>query len=222
MFDLILLISTAVTLPYLMCGINPAIIVTRALTGGDIRKLGSGNAGLTNTIRSVGKHAGVAVLLLDLLKGFAAVWLVRLCGYYVLSLNISDPASGLFYINYIAAAAAAVGHAFPVWYSFRGGKSVLVTLAVTLTIQWQAGLVLFALFLLIMFVSGYVSLGSVIAGSLYPFGVLAVTHYIYSSASLWLDFVFAAVVAAVLVVKHKDNIARLRAHTEKKMLHKKK
>jgi len=216
--NIILCIVTAVILPYLICGVNPAIAVTKILTGKDIRAMGSGNAGLTNTIRSVGKPAAAAVLVIDIAKGFIAVYAVRIIALKLFGTDLYAAGAGFYYINFIAAAAAALGHAFPLWYNFKGGKSVLVTFSVTLAIEWQSALILFGLFLLVLLISGYVSLGSVIAGGLYPVGVYIVSRFMYASPTAVLDGFFSIFLAALLVIKHKDNIKRLIDGAEKKML----
>lgn len=220
----VLLFMAAAVLPYLICSVNPAIIVTYIRTGKDIRTMGSGNAGLTNTMRSVGKGAAAVVLVIDLIKGAASVLLVRylfaLFGAGFLDANVQS--DELFFVNYIAAAAALLGHRFPLYYKFKGGKSVMVTLSCLLAIETGAALICLGVFVLVLLITGYVSLGSIIAASMIPVSTLLTSLFYYHSASTAANTVLALFIGGMIVYFHKENIVRLKAGTEKRMLHKKK
>lgn len=212
---IICFIITAV-LPYLLCGINSAIIVTKIKTGEDIRTMGSGNAGLTNTLRTQGKLAALFVLIGDVAKGVLSVFFVGLS--FKLLAGIDPWAAGCEYewVLYASGASAILGHVFPVYYGFKGGKGVLVTVAVLLAIDWIPAVILLGIFGLIVAVSKYVSLGSCIAAVLYPFTVL-IFGIMEESPCRWGNFAFSALIAFLIVFMHHENIKRLLNHTEKKI-----
>lgn len=146
---------------YLLGSLNSSVIVGK-FYGIDIRQHGSGNAGTTNTLRVLGKKAALFVLVGDLLKGILAY----LVGYYIL--KAAMPAfTGYPVINsevggMIGGIAAIIGHILPVYFSFKGGKGVLTTLAVVFMIDWLAAVILLAIFVIIVAITRYVSLGSII------------------------------------------------------------
>ncbi len=207
-------------LPYLLCGINSAIIVTKIKSGEDIRTLGSGNAGLTNTLRTQGKAAALLVLLGDLGKGVLSVILVGVS--FRLLAGIDPWAAGCEYewVLYASGASAILGHVFPVYYGFKGGKGVLVTVAVLLAIDWIPAVILLGIFGLIVAVSKYVSLGSCIAAVLYPFTVL-VFGIIEKSPCYMGNFICSGLIALLIIFMHRENIKRLIHRTEKKIGEKK-
>ncbi|MCM1054281.1 MAG: glycerol-3-phosphate 1-O-acyltransferase PlsY [Bacteroides sp.] len=212
---IICFVITAV-LPYLLCGINSAIIVTKIKSGEDIRNLGSGNAGLTNTLRTQGKAAALFVLIGDVAKGVLSVIFVGL-GFKLLA-GIDPWAAGSQYewVLYASGAFAILGHVFPIYYGFKGGKGVLVTVAVLLAIDWIPAVILLGIFGLIVAVSKYVSLGSCIAAVLYPFTVL-IFGIMEKSPCYWGSFACSALIAFLIVFMHRENIKRLADHTEKKL-----
>ncbi len=208
-------------LPYLLCGINTAIIVTKLKSGEDIRTLGSGNAGLTNTLRTQGKLAALFVLLGDVAKGVLSVILVGLS--FRLLANIDPWSAGCEYewVLYASGASAILGHVFPIYYGFKGGKGVLVTVAVLLAIDWLPAVILLGIFGIIVAVSKYVSLGSCIAAFLYPFTVL-IFGIIEKSPCFTGNFICSGLIAVLIIFMHRENIKRLVSHTEKKIGEKKK
>ena len=150
MGGLLIIIITA----YLLGSINSAIIISRVKHNDDIRNHGSGNAGMTNVLRTYGKGDAVLTLLGDMLKIAIAVFIARmLCGEEGAYL------AGLFGI---------VGHILPIYYKFKGGKGVIAAATTILIIDWQIFLLLFGLFVIVVAISRYVSLGSVICGIAYP------------------------------------------------------
>ncbi len=208
-------------LPYLLCGINSAIIVTKIKSGDDIRTLGSGNAGLTNTLRTQGKLAALFVLLGDVAKGVLSVVFVGLSFSLLADIDPWSAGSEYEWALYASGASAILGHVFPVYYGFKGGKGVLVTVAVLLAIDWLPAVILLGIFGLIVAVSKYVSLGSCIAAALYPFTVL-IFGIIEKSACFWGNFICSGFIAILIIFMHRENIKRLIHHTEKKLGEKKK
>jgi glycerol-3-phosphate acyltransferase PlsY len=207
-------IAFAIIVPYLICSINPAIIAARLKHGKDIREMGSGNPGLTNTLRTMGKSAAAVVLLFDVLKGVIAILSIRLFADLVpYDFGFFSPTA----LMWIGSLSAVFGHCYPVYYKFKGGKAVLVTVATGLVINWLAALIALVLFILIVLVSRYVSLGSVIAGSLYPVCVGLVGYYVQDNEYTFVSVMFSSMVALLLVFKHRANIKRLIAGTEKRL-----
>ena len=201
--------------PYLLCGVNTAIIVTKIKTGKDIRTMGRGNAGLTNTLRTQGKLAALFVLLGDVAKGVLSVILVGLAFKYLGGVDPRAAGSAYEWVLYAAGTSAILGHVFPIYYGFKGGKGVLVTCSVLFAIDWLPALILLAVFAIIVAISKYVSLGSIIAGSLYPFTVLLFS-IMEKSPCFWGNFLFSGLMGLTIVFMHRQNIKRLRDHTEKK------
>lgn len=208
--------AVMVLLPYLLCSINSAIIVTRIKSGKDIRTLGSGNPGLTNTLRTQGKIAALFVLIGDVAKGVLSIIGVWLCFRYLAGIDPHAKEIGYEWVLYAAGVFATLGHMFPVYYGFKGGKGVLVTVSVLLAIDWLPAVILFGLFAVVVAITRYVSLGSCIAAFLYPFAVL-IFGIIESNPSIVLNVIFSAVIGAMIIIMHRENIKRLINHTEKKL-----
>ncbi len=183
---------------YLLGSISFALWLVRWRTGSDIREVGSGNAGATNVLRAHGKALAVAVALLDVAKGTAAVLVVRLV--------TADP-------RYAAAAAlaAVLGHVFPLYSGFRGGKGVATAVGAFLALAPLATVLCLAVFLLVVAVSRYVSLGSVVAIVLLPPAAGLLFHAPRAVVAA------AAATAVVVVFKHIDNLKRLARGEERKL-----
>ena len=178
-----------------------AIVIGKVFYGVDVRKQGSGNPGATNTLRVLGKKAGIAVLLLDIGKGALAVFLgYRLVHFRSASIIYADP--DIIY-PCICAALAVLGHVFSPFLKFKGGKGVATSIGVVLALQPIAALVMIVTFILILMFTRYVSLGSIIGAVIYPlYNLIFYTH------SLVL-LLFSIGLAALILIRHKDNIARL-------------
>ena len=187
---------------YLLGSVNTAIILS-ALKGKDIRKEGSGNAGATNTLRVMGKKAAALVALFDGLKGVVAVLIARL----VCSL-LGEGAPDAYYFS---ALFVMLGHVYPLYFSFKGGKGVMTTIAVIFMLDWRIGLILFAVCIAIMLISRYVSLGSCVGAAMFPV-LVAIFH---TEDTLFI--VIAALIGALAVFKHRTNIVRLIKGTESKL-----
>ncbi|HKD12680.1 MAG TPA: glycerol-3-phosphate 1-O-acyltransferase PlsY [Thermoanaerobaculia bacterium] len=183
---------------YLLGSISFAVLLVRLRTGRDIRQEGSGNPGATNVLRSHGKALALVVALLDVAKGAAAVLLVRMV--------TADP-------RYAAAGglAAILGHMFPLYYGFRGGKGVATTVGAFLALAPAATAVCLGVFIVIVAATRYVSLGSCVAVVLLPPAARLISH---SPLPVVLA---AALAAAVVIVKHVDNLKRLARGEERKL-----
>ncbi|GHV46798.1 glycerol-3-phosphate acyltransferase [Clostridia bacterium] len=209
----VIYVILAVLPAYFISSLNSAIIVTKIAAGKDIRQLGSHNAGLTNTLRCVGKKAAAVVLFGDAAKGVLSVFAVK--GVWLLwfgldfgSLyNLNQNFSWLFFL---AGTAACLGHTFPLYYRFKGGKGILVTCAALYATDWRIASASLAVFILIVIFTRYVSLGSVIAAATIPAGTWVFTGNVISTC-------ISAVTAAILIIMHRANIKRLITHTENKL-----
>lgn len=195
----------AVVIGYLLGSLNSSLIVGK-FYGVDIRHHGSGNAGMTNTMRILGKKAALFVILGDVLKGILAY----LAGYLICGGNPQGDFSGM-----LAGTAAILGHIWPLFFGFKGGKGVLTTLAVVLMIDWPIALGLLGVFIVIVAFTKYVSLGSIIAAFLFPITAIVFGRDIETV------LVFG-IIGALLIIKHHTNIGRLLKGTESKFSLKKK
>jgi glycerol-3-phosphate acyltransferase PlsY len=189
-----------VLLGYLLGSIPFGYWLVRVRSGGDVRAMGSGNIGATNVARTAGWSVGVATLVLDAAKGFFAVWLIG---------HFSD--GNIRFMMY-AGVAAILGHVFPVWLGFSGGKGVATALGVFLMICWPAVAVAVAIFAVVVIFWRYVSLASVSAAAALPLFV----YVLYAPGHAPPGAVSTGtMLAAVLVIaKHSENIERLMAGTE--------
>lgn len=214
---------------YLIGSINTSIILSKSIYGTDIRNSGSGNAGATNMLRTHGKGIAVATLICDVLKGMIAIviaaWADIIINDFAKTAILTPFASRyiLGNLKYIAGIFVVLGHDFPVFFGFRGGKGVATSLGVALTLDWQVGLIIAVIALIIMASSRYVSLGSICAAALYPFVL-----FIYLMAKEMSNLndklgyiVMAFVLALLLIVKHHSNIKKLSLGTENKLFSKK-
>jgi len=194
----------ALILAYLLGSIPFGYLIVKLKSGSDIRQVGSGGTGATNVSRKAGKGAGVVTLVLDALKGTLAVLAARwLTGE-----------SGTSWVVAGAAVLAVVGHCFPVWLKFKAGKGVATGLGVFLAIVPWAVLAAFALFVLIMWRTRYVSLGSICAAAFVPVWT-ALQHLFIAPVSDFVPVVTALCATSVIIIaKHHENIKRLLAGTE--------
>lgn len=200
--------SLVIVIAYLLGSVPFGYLIVRASKGGDIRQTGSGGTGATNVSRRAGKGAGILTLVLDALKGAAAVVIAG----YIFRVEAPVPASW-----YVAGAAVAVviGHMFPVWLGFRGGKGVATGVGVFLVIAPIAIAVAGLIFLLVVWMTRYVSLGSMLAALIVP-----VVIHIWSYAVPHTDprpaFTCAVIIALLVILAHRPNIQRLIEGTESK------
>ena len=186
-----------VLLAYMMGSIPSAVWIGKLLYGVDVRDYGSGNAGATNTFRVLGKRAGLPVLILDILKGFVAVKLVWLTAKYL-------PDTQQFVnLELSLGLAALIGHIFPVFAGFRGGKGVATMLGILVAIHPEAAFVCALAFITTLFFTGYVSLSSMVSGVTFPI-VIMVFYSTNSSINI-----FSLAVAILILVTHQRNIERI-------------
>ncbi|MCL2694668.1 MAG: glycerol-3-phosphate 1-O-acyltransferase PlsY [Oscillospiraceae bacterium] len=215
----------AAIVPYLICSISPAIIVTKIKSGEDIRTLGSGSAGLTNALRTGGKKTAVLVLLGDVFKGVISILAIKLfCHFFLPAYSVLDIDPPIEYAGYypylcvwLGSLSAVLGHCFPLYHKFRGGKAVLVTAATGLAINWLPPLIAILLFIILIAITKYVSIGSIIAAVAYPVSVWVVGTYIWDIPYTYIGVIFTSVIAAILVFMHRKNIVRLINKNENKL-----
>lgn len=214
--EYVIVLATAI-IAYLIGSISSAVIISKNISGKDIRKEGSGNAGATNMLRVHGKLAGLFTLLADVLKGAVAVLAAGLLDMW---LKKAVPQS-IFVDNlkYVAGLFAVIGHDFPVFFGFRGGKGVATSLGVILTFNWQIGLIVLIIALLIMLITRYVSLGSISAAVIYF--VLVIVYMISEKSYNSIYLICVLFMALLLIGKHHTNIARLCRGTENRLFSKK-
>lgn len=216
-----LILSAAIG--YLLGGINWAIILTKIYQRKDIRDQGSGNAGMTNVLRSVGKLPAALTFLGDFLKCVAAVLLSQLVLYlaYLIFLDVAPAGELLRIARYLAGAACVVGHIFPVYYGFRGGKGIVSAAAMIALTDWRVFLVILATFGLVFLWKKIISLASVTCAALYPVYMFLVAFLLdFSRGFISLgDLVFvtgvAAFIGGLVLFKHRANIGRLMRGEEK-------
>ncbi len=182
---------------YLVGSIPSAVWVGRTFYNIDVREYGSGNAGATNTFRVLGRKPGIVVLIMDILKGFLAVKLAFIMGDY-------DSQSPEFIDYELALAVCGImGHIFPVFVGFRGGKGVATMLGILIGIHPQAAVICALSFIVTLYLSGYVSLSSMISGIVFPI-VIMVFYSTNSSINI-----FSLAVAILILVTHQRNIERI-------------
>lgn len=198
-------IAILIILAYLIGSIPTAVWVSKRLYGIDIREHGSGNAGATNTFRILGSKAGSAVMLIDMLKGFIAVKLSLLSVYPWHSEEITN-------LQVFLGLASVVGHIFPIWADFRGGKGIATLFGMILAIQPLVAVSLVGVFLAILFLTRYVSLSSISASVAFPLLIL----FIFKEPELSYRL-FAIATACLVVLTHYKNINRLLQGNENKV-----
>ncbi len=203
--------------PYLLGGINTSIIVTKIRTGKDIREMGSGNAGLTNSLRTQGKAVAGIVLLGDVLKAVIAVFAVKLAFLFIGGIDTTDVSLGMNWVNYVAILMVVVGHVFPVYYHFKGGKGVLAAISAIFAVDWRSAVILLSIFIILVAITRYVSLGSCIASSMFCVTALIFTFFIDGDPSGIINSILGGLTAALIIFMHRGNIHRLLTHTEKKL-----
>lgn len=188
--------ASALLFAYLLGGIPFGFLLVRWKTGKDVRALGSGNIGATNVLRTTGRAAGVIVLLLDIGKGFAALWVM----------DRASDASPLWMS--LAALAVIAGHAFPAFLKFKGGKAVATFIGAFLYLAAVPLACVLVVFVVVVAATKYISLGSIIAAGSFPFAVWLIEH------PPWPVVGAALAAGAFIVWRHEANIVRIRAGNE--------
>lgn len=197
---IIYLIIFCLLFSYLLGSLPTAVWVGEAYFGIDIRNHGSGNAGATNTFRILGKKAGIIVLVIDIIKGWSATSLAT----FLLAVNMI-PYDDLIFYKIIFGTAAVLGHILPVYAKFKGGKGIATLVAVIFSINIEAALLCMAIFFIVLVISRYVSLGSLMAALAFP--LLLLLPWFYPDEPFIITFAFA--LFAIVVLTHQKNIKRL-------------
>lgn len=197
---------------YLLGSLASSVWMGQFFYGKDLRDYGSGNAGSTNAFRVFGPKVGIPVMAIDIAKGFGAAsigtWLHRHQGVYV---GTDD----LLIMELIFGLSAVVGHVFPIFAGFRGGKGINTLLGMMFVIHWQASLFCLVMFIIVLQLSRYVSLGSILAALTFPVFLLAM-HYIFLRSQERILIVFGFVMFLLVVITHQKNIRRLLKGEESK------
>jgi glycerol-3-phosphate acyltransferase PlsY len=194
-----------VILAYLIGSVPTSVWISRSMFNIDIRDYGSGNAGATNTFRVLGSRWGTVVMLIDLLKGLLAVKLAFILPFYA----ENDFARTNFQIG--LGLAAVLGHIFPIWADFRGGKGVATLLGLVMGISPISALSCVGVFLLVFYLTRFVSLSSILASMAFPVFILVIYNVHNPTYRI-----FAIAVAALVILTHQKNISRLLAGSESK------
>ena len=192
---------------YLLGSISFSIIFSKKFAGFDVREKGSGNAGTTNVLRTVGKKAAILTLICDCLKGVLAVLIAFIASKIMKNLDGSllVQLAGIFVV---------LGHTFPVFFKFKGGKGIATSLGVLLMVNWQIGLICLVFALVLMALTRFVSLGSIAAAILFP----VLTVFIHTNYLVNGNYIIFAIILAVLVVfNHRANVKRLLEGKENKL-----
>ncbi len=207
----ILLLIGCLIIGYLLGSFNASIIFSR-IKGTDIRSQGSKNAGLTNALRVFGKKAAVFVFIFDLLKAVVSA----LLGGFIAKKLFPDVIEVIEISQYMAGFGAVLGHNFPLYFKFKGGKGILASWGVIMIFDWRIAIMLIVVFLLVVLTTRYVSLASVTSSILYPIFVIAL-NIGAPTATTGVYITISVLMAVLAVYRHRANISRLRAGTESKL-----
>ncbi len=192
---------------YLIGSINFSVILSKKMAGFDVREKGSGNAGTTNMLRSVGKKAAAITLVCDILKGVIAILIAMLMN------KIFKDSNGALLVQ-IAGVAVILGHTFPIFFKFKGGKGVATSLGVLIMSNWQIGLICLVFALILIILTQMVSVGSIAAAILYPVLTLFIPqNYIIPGNYI----IYSVILAVIIVFNHRENVKRLLSGTENRI-----
>ena len=200
---------SALILAYLFGSIPTAVWIGQAFYGIDVREYGSGNAGATNTFRVLGKKAGIAVMVLDIFKGYTATNLA-----YLIGLSVTGPQDSVQFVNYQLAlgVTAVMGHLFPIFAGFRGGKGIATLFGMILAVHTGAALICVLTFVVVLLISKYVSLSSILSGFSFPLSVIFIFQSPIRSVVL-----YGMCICVLILVTHQKNIERLLKGKESKV-----
>ena len=192
---------------YLLGSVNLSIILSKLMGKGDIREHGSGNAGTTNTLRTLGKLPAIIVLIWDILKGVISVLLAK----WIITLGVDPSNTDLIamtrdYAMVISAIAAVLGHNFPIYFGFKGGKGVATSLGVIIAIEWPIAVACAVFAIVMMLLTRMVSVGSVLVAILYPILTFFLGNE-FNNRMIYLTF--ALILAASVLIRHRANIKRI-------------
>lgn len=197
---------------YAIGSVNFSVIFSKKFAGFDVREKGSGNAGTTNMLRTAGKGLAALTLVCDVLKGVVAVLIAFFIGKIA-----TDSAPEI--LVQIAGIFAVLGHTFPVYFGFKGGKGVATSLGILLVINWQIGLICLVFALFVMLLTRTVSLGSIMAAVLFPVLTMFIavnesSHYIVKEGNY---IIFGIIMAVIVIFNHRSNLMRIMKGEENKV-----
>lgn len=196
---------------YLIGSVNFSILISKKIAGFDVREKGSGNAGTTNVLRAVGKKAAALTLIADILKGVVAIFIA-----WIISLIAKNANSA--YLVQVAAIGVVLGHTFPVFFGFKGGKGIATSLGILLLLNWKIGLICLIFALCIMAITRMVSLGSISAAVLFPILTVFINDCYLVDGSY---IIFGIIMAVFIIFNHRSNVKRIMNGTENKLSFKK-
>ena len=199
---------------YLLGSISFSVIFSKKLAGFDVREKGSGNAGTTNMLRSIGVKAAVITLLCDILKGVVVILIAILIG------NIVDGLDDALLVQ-LAGIFVIIGHTFPIFFGFKGGKGIATSLGVLLMINWQIGLICLVFALILMAITRMVSVGSIAAAILFPVLVVFIGQNYIVPVNNWSYLIFSIIIAILVLFNHRENLKRIFTGKENKISFKK-
>ena len=192
---------------YLIGSVNFSVILSKKMAGFDVREKGSGNAGTTNMLRSVGKKAAAITLVCDILKGIISILIAMAIG------KIFKGSNGALLVQ-VAGVAVIIGHTFPIFFKFKGGKGVATSLGVLIMSNWQIGLICLVFAVILIALTQMVSVGSIAAAILYPVLTLFIPqNYIVPGNYL----IYSIVLTVIIVFNHRENVKRLLNGTENRI-----
>ena len=202
---------------YCIGSVNFSVIISKKMAGFDVREKGSGNAGATNMLRSVGKKAAIITLLCDILKGVVTIIISIIMGNIIKNSNQE-------LLLQVAGVSVVLGHTFPIFFGFKGGKGVATSLGILLMSNWKIGLICLVFALVLMLLTRMVSLGSCAAAVLFP----VLTLFINDSYTVLTNgksgstyFIYSVILAFIVLYNHRSNIKRLLNGTENRLSFKK-
>ena len=199
---------------YAIGSVNFSVLISKKMAGFDVREKGSGNAGTTNVLRAVGLKAAIITLICDILKGIIAVLIAFWIG------NITQTADKALLIQ-IAGILVVVGHTFPIFFEFRGGKGIATALGVLLITNWKIGLICLVFAVVLIAITRMVSVGSMSAAVLFPVLTLFIgDNFIVTQVGIKY-FIYSLILAAFVIFNHRENIKRIMNGTENKISFKK-
>ena len=197
---------------YLIGSISFSVIFSKKIAGFDLREKGSGNAGSTNALRTAGKKVAILTLICDILKGVVAILITIAIGTIIQA----DDAMRATLVQ-VAGIMVVLGHTFPIFFGFKGGKGVATALGVLLITNWQIGLICLTFALVLMIITKMVSFGSVGAAILFPILCIFVKDNFIVPGSYFGYIIFGIVMAAIIIFNHRANIKRIAEGKENKI-----
>ena len=203
---------------YLIGSINFSILISKKVAGFDLREKGSGNAGTTNVLRTVGKGAAAITLILDILKGVVAIYVAILYGKIITGIT-GSPIDASMLVQ-VAGIFVILGHTYPIYFGFKGGKGVATSLGILITTNYQIGLICLVFALILIALTKMVSVGSLAAAILFPVLTLFLGKENFIVPGNY--FIYSIIIAAIVIFNHRANIKRLINGNENKLSFKKK